>query len=171
MKRNSIKILVTGTPGTGKSSFCNCIFNKFKNVELFNVSEIVKSNTKLQDYFDEDLQTVVINDSRTRKFIKKMILSSNAEIIVLETHSASLFKKLQFDIVFVLRAPTEVLFDRLKKRNYTKEKIEENIIAEIMQVCLDEVREILGSSKVVEFRSVSESDLIGPIEILESLIN
>ena len=58
-----------------------------------------------------------------------------------------------FDLVLVLRADTNVLYDRLKKRGYSDKKVNENMECEIMQVVLDEARESYAEEIVKEIKN------------------
>lgn len=46
-----------------------------------------------------------------------------------------------FDVVVVLRCPTEKLYDRLQSRGYSEFKIKENVECEIFGTLLEEARE------------------------------
>ena len=63
----------------------------------------------------------------------------------------------------MLRAKTDVLFDRLTERGYSEKKRGENLEAEIMQVVLDEARESYEEDIVQELPSntVEEMDELG----------
>lgn len=46
-----------------------------------------------------------------------------------------------FDLVLVLQTDNTILYDRLEKRGYDQEKVQENVTCEIMQVVLEEARD------------------------------
>ena len=77
---------------------------------------------------------------------------------VVEFHSSDLFPQRWFDLVIVLRADNTVLYDRLKRRGYSDKKIEENVTAEIMQVCEDEARDAYDAEIVVPLPSNTTAD-------------
>ena len=66
-------------------------------------------------------------DGFTGKLTKRVLICCN--IITCE-----LFPERWFDLILVLRAKTDVLFDRLTERGYSEKKRGENLEAEIMQV-------------------------------------
>jgi len=57
------------------------------------------------------------------------------------------------DLVVVVRAHTDVLFDRLTSRGYATKKIEENMDAEIFQELLEEAKKAYEEEIVVEIWS------------------
>ena len=64
----------------------------------------------------------------------------------------------------VLRADTNVLYDRLKKRGYNDRKVNENMECEIMQVVLEEARESYAEDIVKEIKSNSIEELEKNVE-------
>ena len=79
---------------------------------------------------------------------------------VVDHHTCEDFPERWFDIVVVLRSSTESMFDRLVDRGYPKPKRDENLQAEIMQVCLEEAHESYESDII----HVMQSDTIEDME-------
>ena len=79
--------------------------------------------------------------------------------VVVEYHACELFPERWFDLVLVLRARTEVLYDRLKARDYAEDKLQENLQCEIMQVILEEARESYANEIVIELQNETPADL------------
>jgi adenylate kinase len=84
-------------------------------------------------------------------------MSSGGNLV--DFHSTSSFPLRWFPLVVVLRCSTDRLFDRLTGRGYSAAKVDENVEAEIMQVCLDEVREGWDEEAIVELQSNTVDDL------------
>ena len=61
--------------------------------------------------------------------------------VVVDYHSCELFPERWFQVVVVLRASTETLFERLTARRYSEAKRQENMDAEICGVVEEEARE------------------------------
>jgi adenylate kinase len=59
----------------------------------------------------------------------------------------------------VLRADTDVHYDRLKARKYGQKKLDENVDCEIMQVILEDARGMYPEEIIVELKSNSTEDL------------
>lgn len=86
-------------------------------------------------------------------------LSRGKNGIVVDYHSCDFFPERWFDLVLVLRADTDVLFDRLVKRGYSEKKRDENMECEIMQVVLGEAKESYAAEIVYEVPSNTLEDL------------
>lgn len=134
-------IIITGTPGTGKTSVTNMLKEKFD-------AEFISINSLLEEY---DLN-LGIDEKRGYKIVdtKKMIpiiediKENTVKDIIFEGHLAQDYPNA--DLVIVLRCNPEILKDRLNSRNWKEEKIHENISAEILGVCTQESYETYGEN-------------------------
>jgi broad-specificity NMP kinase len=168
-------ILVSGTPGTGKSTIIKKIKEQNESIQVLNISELVKEEG-LHDGYDEEFETFIINDRKTQKKLKKLIPTMKQKgPILIECHSCGLFDEddmeALIDKVLVLTCSTESLYDRLKFRSYPQKKIDENMECEIMRVCADEALEVFrGEGVVKEFVNDSESDQRLILKFIKSIL-
>ena len=147
-------ILITGTPGVGKTVLAKSLSRKsgFKLVEL---GKLVRKE-RLYTRFDRDRKTYVVDEGQLRK--RLATLSRSSERIVLSTHLIGRFlPKASVKTALVLRLDPVVLYRRLRARGWTKRKAWENTEAEILDVCLQEARLLLGTRKVFEIDTTRKS--------------
>mmetsp|Transcript_7631 Transcript_7631/g.11316 ORF Transcript_7631/g.11316 Transcript_7631/m.11316 type:complete len:150 (+) Transcript_7631:93-542(+) len=119
------------------------------------VGDIVKQH-KCYEGRDEELDSYILDEDKLLDIMEPMIQDAAEDGIgvVVDYHSCDFFPERYFDLVLVLRAKTEVLYDRLKiGRGYSEKKISENMECEIMQVVLDEARESYQAEIVHEVPS------------------
>lgn len=64
-----------------------------------------------------------------------------------------MFPEDEIDLVVVIRANTTILYDRLKARNYSETKLQQNLDAEIFQELLEEARGAYDGNVVQEMWS------------------
>lgn len=83
---------------------------------------------------------------------------------IIDYHASEFFPQSKIDLVLVLRAKTETLFDRLKARGYAQNKIDEDMDAEIMEVALQEAREAYDEEIVIELMSDDVDEIEGNVE-------
>ncbi|MFQ5975853.1 MAG: adenylate kinase family protein [Candidatus Hydrothermarchaeales archaeon] len=123
-------ILLTGTPGTGKSLVAE-ILSKRINAQLIPINAI----KGIYSGVDEKRETKIIDMKKLTGKIEDM-MEGNA---VIEGHLSHL---LPFgDIVIVLRTDPKELRKRLEEKGFEKEKTQENLEAEALDVCLIEAFE------------------------------
>ena len=162
-------ILITGTPGTGKSTFSEQLRVNFTSrgmtVCTVLVNDLIKSE-KLYEEYDSHFDTYIIDDRKVRRFLESYLSSLSADFCIIETHTVTTLPKKIIDYVVVLTARTDVLFDRLQARHYSKEKVDENMECEIMRIVLEEAVERFGSSKVHEMASNTQEDIEDNVEIV-----
>ena len=147
-------ILVTGTPGVGKTRAAEAIAARL-GLQRLGVSELAKS-LKAFEEFDEARQCQVLDEDCVLDAMEPDLGRGG---FVVDYHACELFPERWFDLVLVLRVGTETLYDRLTARGYPEPKLQENLQCEIMQVVLEEAREAYAAEVVVELRNESEADL------------
>ena len=143
-RRSSPNVLVTGTPGTGKTSLCQELATAagpvlFCGPRHVNVGDWVKSQG-LHEGWDPELDCFVLDEDRLLDAMEPLLGGEEGGCLV-DHHSPELFPERWFDLVVVLTAETAPLYSRLEARGYAGRKLQENVEAEIMQVVLEEARE------------------------------
>jgi adenylate kinase len=118
-----MKIIITGTPGTGKTMVADALGKALKK-RVVHINEFAKK------------KKLVIGKSRGScvvdlKRLRKKLLTADG---VLESHLLCEFP-LPDSIVFVLRCDPKVLAHRLQKRKYLRKKIKENLEVEALDYC------------------------------------
>mmetsp|Transcript_19609 Transcript_19609/g.29218 ORF Transcript_19609/g.29218 Transcript_19609/m.29218 type:complete len:178 (+) Transcript_19609:74-607(+) len=149
-KRKRPNILITGTPGTGKTSLAEEVASK-SGMTHINLSVVI-GDKGLHDGRDEKFDCFVLNEDKVCDALEDALGSQNGGYIV-DFHSCDFFPERWFDLVVVLRCDNTLLFDRLKKRKYSEHKISENVTCEIMQTVLDEAKDSYKANIVKEVRS------------------
>ncbi|RZK26303.1 MAG: hypothetical protein EOO43_03235 [Flavobacterium sp.] len=122
-------ILITGTPGTGKTETASsaAVVTGLRHV---NVGDLIKENECYEER-NEEYDTLVIDDDKVCDLLEPILEQGGC---IVDFHSCDLFPERWFELVLVLRADTSVLFDRLSERGYNEKKKSENMECEIMQV-------------------------------------
>lgn len=154
MERSLPNILVTGTPGTGKTTTSEMIA-EVTGLEHVNVGEIVKQK-QLHEGYLEEFDTHVLDEDKLLDELEE-ILKEGGKVV--DFHTCEIFPERWFDLVLVLRADTSSLYDRMVKREYNKRKIDENMECEIMQVVLETAHESYAPEIVVELQSNTIDDM------------
>lgn len=130
-----------------------------------NVGELIQQH-KCYDGHDSTLDSHILDEDKLLDLMETLFQESADENvgIVADYHSCELFPERWFDLILVLRAKTDVLYDRLTGRGYNDKKRGENLEAEIMQVVLDEARESYDLEIVQEVQSNTVEDMESNVE-------
>ncbi|XP_050312377.1 adenylate kinase isoenzyme 6 [Anthonomus grandis grandis] len=154
IKRDAPNILITGTPGVGKSTLCAQLAEK-TGMRWLEISKIAKENNCLEEY-DEEYKCPILDEDKLLDGLEEIMCQGGN---IVDYHSCEFFPERWFDVVFVLRADNTTLYDRLRGRGYEGKKLEDNIDCEIFQVILDEAKNSYKADIVHEITSVTEVQL------------
>ncbi len=137
------RIIVTGTPGTGKSTIGKKLAEALEK-KFTEANDLVKDNGlytgKKKDSLIVDLNGLKDNLEGVQGVISGGILCNVS---------------LEADFVFVLRTDPEELRGRLEEKGWDKEKIEENLEAEAVDYCVVHSIKNYGKEKVFEIDTTS----------------
>ncbi len=146
-----MRIALTGTPGTGKSTVAGILNAGFRVIHL---NELIRSG--YNEGVDEERGCLIADIEGLSRLVESM-----EGDIILEGHVSHL---LPVDAIVVLRASPGELRQRLKKRGWSDAKISENVEAEALDAILIE--------SVETGRRVYEIDTTGltPAQVRDALL-
>ena len=139
-------IVVTGTPGTGKTKVAKEIAKLF-GLKYFDLNSFVKKK-KLYEKYDKKFDTYLVDIKKLNKNIVN-IIKKNSDIVI-DSHLSHYLDKKYVDLYLVVKCDIKILKKRLEKRNYSKLKLRENLDSEIFDVCLVEALEKGHKVKIVD---------------------
>lgn len=141
-------IIVTGTPGTGKTTFAKKLAKEI-GAEYVALTQFV-SERKLYTGFDRERESRVVNLGRVHASLNRLLLQARRPTIV-DTHiPEGIIPKDLVKLVFVLRCHPRILEGRLSKKKWKQSKIRENVLAEMLDVCLIDAVKWFGLSRVAQ---------------------
>ena len=140
-------VAVSGVPGTGKTTLSRKLSKKL-NFYYLDVNKLI-SNNKLYEGYDKKRKTKIVDIKKLNKSLIKEIksLKNNTNQIkrfngaIIDSHLSHYLPRRYADFCIVTKCEIKELSKRLKKKKFHKNKIQENLQAEIFDVCLNEAKE------------------------------
>lgn len=120
-------IALTGTPGTGKTSVSSYL--EKAGFEVVDLTEFVKDKELGVQRDEFEVDTAKMVEALEDSYLEE------GEDVVIEGHLSHHFPS---DLCIVLRCSPDELRDRLSDRDYSQQKIDENIESEILDTILIE---------------------------------
>ncbi len=139
-----MKVALTGTPGTGKTTVAELLREKYRVVHLNEFTEARRE-------YDESRDTYVVDIDYLQKKVDEV---HEDEVLIVEGHYA---QDMHVDIAIVLRCHPDELKRRLKSREYSEMKIMENVEAEAMGIITEECLDLFPEEKVYEVDTTNRS--------------
>jgi adenylate kinase len=135
---------LTGVPGTGKTSVAIKL-SQLLSLEYIEINSVVLEEGFYLGY-DINRDSLIIDEDLLILHLE----SSLAECRRLCLVGGVIPINTSIDLIVVLRCSIPILRQRLQAREYSPEKIEENIEAEIMNIMYFDALELVTAKKIIE---------------------
>ena len=137
-----VRCALTGTPGTGKTSISDFLDTKVVHLSDY-YEEASEGKTKSGEWLiDLDKINTIVSEA-------------NLKEVFYEGHTSHTLDNLE--MVIILRCDPPVLGKRLTKRNYSKEKINENLEAEALNIIFEEAIENISEDKIFQLDTTDQT--------------
>lgn len=143
-----MRIALTGTPGTGKTTV-----SRLLPFRVVNLNDLVRAGTSAG--FDPVRECLEADMDALEERIREIELSGEEDILIIEGHFAHHFA----DEAIVLRLHPNVLRRRLEARGYRESKIRENVEAEAIDLILVEALELCSSVHEIDTTDLSPEEV------------
>lgn len=162
MTTDTKAIIVTGTPGTGKTTVAEKLARKL-GYQYADVNRMI-SEEKLSSGYDRHKKCKIVDEKKLVKALARKINHSDAGLVI-DSHLAHHLPTSAAEACIVTKCNLKLLKKRLKRRKYSEQKIRENLDCEIFDVCLNEAKEAGHHVIIVETdKDVDYEKLINKIK-------
>jgi adenylate kinase len=157
---DSFRLVITGNPGVGKHTTAFEL-KKILDLMLIDINDLaVQHNAFLQT---PNLEI----DSRKIAAIIESKLGESQRTVIVGHLAPYVLKKEWIDLTIVLRRSPYAILSTLESRNYSVEKIRENVASEILGVILYDSVQCFGKEKIAELDTTQTTST----EICEKIIS
>jgi len=154
-----MRIALTGTPGTGKTSVSKILIKN--GIKVIDLNDLATSKNFVSGQ-DSKRKSTIIDTVKLNHYINRNFTANDT--IIFESHLSHLLKCM--DKIIILRCHPVELQKRLKTKGWNKEKIQENVEAEILDIILSESVKVHDKKKLFEIDTSERS----PKELTVSII-
>ena len=147
-----MRVALTGTPGTGKTSVARVL--RERGHDVLDMTQYIRDNG-LREEYDAERDTYSVDVERLNDSLSDM------EDCMFEGHLAHF---MDVDMIIVMRCHPDVLADRLRARGYSESKVRENVEAEVLDVILCESVDSGIPTFVVDSTSESPEESASAVE-------
>ncbi len=149
-------VAVSGVPGTGKTALSKKLAKKL-NFYYLDVNKLIIRHN-LSEGYDKKRKTRIVGIDRLNKFLInyikqfKKITKKNEKYngLIIDSHLSHYIPRKYVDLCVITKCGIKELNKRLKKKKFNKDKIKENLQAEIFGICHNEALERKHSVFVVD---------------------
>lgn len=155
VKRFKRVILVTGTPGVGKTAVSVSLASKLKAAHI-DLTKLVEQE-RLISGVDKARGTLIADMDRVSKRVQEIMRDYKRDVIIDGHYAVNVVSAKNVHLVFVLRRDPDELKRWMKDHGFKERKLWENLAAEILDVCLWEAVKACGPNKVCEINVSGKS--------------
>jgi adenylate kinase len=159
-------VVVTGTPGTGKTTVSKSLA-RLLHADYLSLTKLIIDN-RLQSGVDRERRTRIVDLNTTRARLRKSLRGSEA-VTIIDTHVADAIPREYVKKVIVLRCHPSILEARLRKKAWSARKVQENVLAEILDSCYMTAAEYYGAKKTVQL-DTSRNKIAETVNQCEALL-
>lgn len=145
-------IIITGTPGVGKTRLARTLANRM-NCRFVDIGSLVREG-KLYSRFDRKDRSYVMNELQVKRRLVRLFASHAQESLILEAHTLGPYLPKRPGMrAIVVRLDPLRLARHLKARGWPRRKVWENVEAELIDLSLYESTKLLGKNRVCQIDS------------------
>jgi len=141
-------IIITGSPGVGKTSVSAILASKLNAVHVDLGKLVVKEN--LVTGKDEARDTLIADMERVSHRVKEILAQVEGDVVFDGHYAVDVVPAKNVSRVFVLRRNPEELRSLMEARGWGSLKLWENLACEVLDVCLSDAIKACGAEKVCE---------------------
>ena len=163
-------IILSGTPGTGKTTISKKLCNLIK-AKVISLNELIIERDFVLDY-DHDRETSIIDENKLMINLDSIIKeydNHSIDYLIIEGHFTDILPENYIDFVIILRCHPDELYIRLNNRGYKHKKVIENIQSEILGNCVNYFMEKKLNIPIYEI-DTTNSDLNSTAKVILDII-
>ena len=153
-------IIVTGTPGTGKTTLSKEL-SLVLGYKYVDINKVIEAHD-LSEGYDKERECDIVDTGKLVIQLEKMIKHTTSNMVI-DGHMSHFLHSKYVDLCIITKCDLKILKTRLDKL-YTEKKVRENLDVEIFDTCLEEAREQGHTLFVIDTSTLSVNQIMGKIK-------
>ena len=166
--KSQIKVAITGNPGVGKHTCTKIVCEKLGDIKIIDINKIIIDNNAF--LLNDDRNRKEVDIKKTLKLIRNE-LKKGGDLVIIGHLVPYLLRPDGIDIVVVMRRSPYEIIRTFEERDYSPEKIRENVASEILGISFYDALKTFGKNKVIEFDATGKTSQQAAEEIVLLLQN
>jgi adenylate kinase len=166
--KSQIRLAITGNPGVGKHTSTKFLCEKLGGLKIIDINKIIIDNNAF--LLNDDLYGKEVDIKKTLKLIRDE-LKKGGDIVIIGHLVPYVLKPDGIDLVVVMRRSPYEIIKTFEDREYSPEKIRENVASEILGISFYDALKTFGKGKVIEFDATGKTPQQSAEEIVSLLEN
>jgi adenylate kinase len=162
--KKAVRLVITGNPGVGKHTSARIVAKELK-AEIVDINKVALDNGAVLESTGKGIEV----DTKKAGKLVAGILKRKGSFVLVGHLAPYVVKPAGMDMVAVLRRSPRRLEETLLERKYTKEKINENVSAEILGISFYDSIKAFGKRRVAEFDTTGKTPEQTAEEIIATL--
>jgi adenylate kinase len=147
-------ILITGTPAVGKTTLAQNLASHLQ-AQYVNLTDFAKQEQLILEA-DPQRDTLIIDEAKMKRKLRTLITKAQTDVVIDGHYAAAVVSPTLTTHVFVLRRHPKELQQFMQQRGYSPAKQDENLAAEILDVCLTETLQTQKSAQICELDTTAK---------------
>ena len=152
--KSQIKLAITGNPGVGKHTSTKFVCEKLGDVKIIDINKVIIDNNAFLPNDDRNGKEVDIK--KTSKLIRYE-LKKRGDLVIIGHLVPYVLKPDGIDLVVVMRRSPYEIIKTFEDREYSPEKIRENVASEILGISFYDALKTFGKNKLIEFDATGKT--------------
>jgi adenylate kinase len=151
--KSQIKLAITGNPGVGKHTSMKFVCEKLGDVKIIDINKVIIDNNAFLPNDDRNGKEVDIK--KTSKLIRDEL--KKGDLVIIGHLVPYVLKPNGIDLVVVMRRSPYEIIKTFEDREYSSEKIRENVASEILGISFYDALKTFGKNKLIEFDATGKT--------------
>ncbi len=163
-----MRLAITGNPGVGKHTSTRFLCEKLEGLKIIDINKIIIDNNAF--LLNDDEYGKEVDIKKTLKLMRYE-LKNGGDLVIIGHLVPYVLKPDGIDLVVVMRRSPYEIIKTFEDREYSPEKIRENIASEILGISFYDALKTFGKNKVIEFDATGKTPQQSAEEIVSLLQN